>query len=463
MKFLKLNNFSLRNRLLLQLGFITAILLIAIYLMVKGLMNQTITATQDKLLNVAMDSILEKVIFEDEGVILDLPYDVFSILGAIGEDSLFYRVDQGNKFLTGYKDLVKSKSYGTQREPKFNNVEFNGQVLRTISVRHIFSINNEKTQLNIIIGKTQNFKNSMLSKINYNLQIVGFGFLIISILLALITINSALKPINLLADAVKLRGPNDLRYVKYPTPVEVLPLLNALNDFISRLRGALIETEKFISEAAHHIRTPLATVKSESEIALRKSKSSENRTHLRNIIRSVDQTNRSSNQLLEHAMVLYRSEKSEKKFCDLNKLVKKIIYTLKTAADLRDVSIKSKINKTGEISFNLDQTLFEVALRNLIDNAIKYSPNESEILIETRLVENKSYEVEIINQTSQPIKLNSNVLTKKFIRGKNNQNVIGTGLGLAIVSEAIAILGGSFSFIQKKDNKICAILSLSLA
>ena len=113
MKFLKLNNFSLRNRLLLQLGFITAILLIAIYLMVKGLMNQTITATQDKLLNVAMDSILEKVIFEDEGVILDLPYDVFSILGAIGEDSLFYRVDQGNKFLTGYKDLVKSKSYGT--------------------------------------------------------------------------------------------------------------------------------------------------------------------------------------------------------------------------------------------------------------------------------------------------------------------------------------------------------------
>ena len=111
----------------------------------------------------------------------------------------------------------------------------------------------------------------------------------------------------------------------------------------------------------------------------------------------------------------------------------------------------------------MDQTLFEVALRNLIDNAIKYSPNESEILIETRLVENKSYEVEIINQTSQPIKLNSNVLTKKFIRGKNNQNVIGTGLGLAIVSEAIATLGGSFSFIQKKDNKICAILSLSLA
>ena len=107
-----------------------------------------------------------------------MPYDVFSILGAIGEDSLFYRVDQGNKFLTGYKDLVKSKSYGTQREPKFNNVEFNGQVLRTISVRHTFSINNEKTQLNIIIGKTQNFKNSMLSKINYTLKLLVLDFLL---------------------------------------------------------------------------------------------------------------------------------------------------------------------------------------------------------------------------------------------------------------------------------------------
>ena len=80
-----------------------------------------------------------------------------------------------------------------------------------------------------------------------------------------------------------------------------------MNRFIKRLQNSLNKTEIFIAEAAHHIKTPLTVVKSESELALRKSKTPENRVHLRNIIRSVDQTSRSSIQLLEHAMVMYLS------------------------------------------------------------------------------------------------------------------------------------------------------------
>ena len=70
------------------------------------------------------------------------------------------------------------------------------------------------------------------------------------------------------------------------------------NDNIAHfLNSSLNKTEIFIAEAAHHIKTPLTVVKSESELALRKSKTPENRVHLRNIIRSVDQTSRSSIQL----------------------------------------------------------------------------------------------------------------------------------------------------------------------
>ena len=96
-----------------------------------------------------------------------------------------------------------------------------------------------------------------------------------------------------------------MRKVEYPTPKELAPLVKSLNGFIIRLKTTLRQTETFISEAAHHIKTPLATVKAESELALYNSKTPENRVHLKNIIRSVDQTSRSSAQLLEHALVLY--------------------------------------------------------------------------------------------------------------------------------------------------------------
>ena len=136
---------------------------------------------------------------------------------------------------------------------------------------------------------------------------IVFIFFIISIFLSFITTSLALRPVNLLAKEVKERGPHDLQEVKYPSPKELKPLLNSLNGFIKRLQNSLKKTEIFIAEAAHHIKTPLTVVKSESELALRKSKTPENRVHLRNIIRSVDQTSRSSIQLLEHAMVMYLS------------------------------------------------------------------------------------------------------------------------------------------------------------
>ena len=77
----------------------------------------------------------------------------------------------------------------------------------------------------------------------------------------------------------KTERPADLRKVSSDVPKELLPLSQSLNSFIGRFRSALRQTETFIAEAAHHIRTPLAVVKSESELALRKSKTPENRVH----------------------------------------------------------------------------------------------------------------------------------------------------------------------------------------
>ncbi len=463
MIFFRSHNFSLRNRLLIQLILLASILSIIMFFGIRAFIGQTITATQDGLLNAAIGSIMEKVRIEKNEVYVDLPYDTFSILGAFGEDRVFYRLDQNKNFLTGYNDFPKSKAYGNLREPFFQTINYKGDLIRTAAIKQLFTIKGEPTEIYILIGQTQNFQSNILQNLTANIFIIVFVFFIIAIFLSFITTTSALRPVNLLAKDVRGRGPQDLREVKHPTPIELRPLLNALNGFIRRLRGTLRQTEIFIAEAAHHIRTPLATVKSESELALRKSKKPEMRVRLKKIIRSVEQTNRSSAQLLEHAMVLYRAEKKERERCKVNQIIEKIIDNYRPAADFRDIKIEVKLLTSKDITILLDRTLLELALRNLIDNAIKYSPAENIIFIQSDLTENNKYMISIENISEKSIELNKEQLFKRFTRGTNHDDIIGTGLGLAIVSEGVRALKGKFNIEIQKGKKLCAILHLPLS
>lgn len=372
-------SFSLRNRLVIQLVLLASFLSIIMFLGIRYLIGETVTATQDGLLNAAIASVENNIRNENNDIFVDLPYETFSILGSVGEDKVFYRIDNNNIFLTGYSDLPKAKKYGTSREPFFQTIEFKGEKIRVAAIEKVLSINGRETNLRVMIGQTKNLQSTILSNVTNNMLIIVSVFFLLAIFLAFFSINAALRPVKLLAKVVSKRGPQDLRKVEYPTPKELAPLVKSLNGFIIRLKTTLRQTETFISEAAHHIKTPLATVKAESELALYNSRTPENRVHLKNIIRSVDQTSRSSAQLLEHALVLYRAEKIDKTECNIKQILSKIILNYEPTANLRDIKINFIFIPEKEITIFFDQVLFELAVRNLLDNAIKYSQDESDV------------------------------------------------------------------------------------
>ena len=262
--------------------------------------------------------------------------------------------------------------------------------------RKIFTVKNKELELLISLGQTQNFQMIINNDVTKNMIIIFSLFSVIIIFFVLITTNSTIRPLNNLARQVGSRGPKDLRIVKYQTPLELKPLVTSLNGLIQRFKGNLLESETFLAEAAHHIRTPLATVKAECELALRKSKNDKNRDHLINIIRSVEQTNRSSSQLLEQALVKFKSEKISLKNTSIKKSIERIIVNYKPTADLRDIKINliNKVNK--DINLKLDNTLFEIAIRNLLDNAIKYSPTENNVDVILEIHEDE-YLIKFIN------------------------------------------------------------------
>lgn len=452
-------NVSIRNRLLLQSGFVAIIISTFLFLIVRLVLAQAVTATQDGLLSAAVNSLVDNIYLIDSKVSLDLPYDTFSLLGAVGEDRIFYRVEENGKFLTGYEELAYQGDFGLLNEPAFSTLYFLNETFRAAAIEHIIFIGDDTRSLKIIIAQSQNFQTLVLKKISDNLIIVTLIFLVIALLLAFMTANLAISPINKFADDVKMRGPSDLRKVSDNVPAELIPLARSLNGFITRFRTALRQTETFIAEAAHHIRTPLAVVKSESELALRKSKTPENRDHLRKIIRSVEQTNRSASQMLDHAMVLYLTERPEKQLFPINRSLQDTVNQFIPAAELRDLEISFTSQIKPKQMVTLDRTLLETVFRNLLDNALKYSKEETEIQV-IAIERNSLLEIRIINTTDRPERLNTSQIFQKFKRGSVSKDIIGSGLGLSIALEAANAIDAKITIKKQKGGTVCASLFL---
>ena len=456
----KKNSFSIRNRLLLQLGILAFAISLSLYLLVRLVILQTVTVTQDGLLTASLQSIVDKIYVLDDVVSVDLPYDTFSLLGAVGEDRIFYRISENGKVLTGYKDFPYDGVYGNVRDPVFNNVNFLDEKYRVVAIEYSVFVGEASRKLHIMIAQSQNIQFQVLGKISNNLIFLVFVFFSFVLFIAYLTTQNAIKPINEFAKDVKKRRPNDLRKVSTDVPKELLPLSQSLNSFISRFRTTLRQTETFIAEAAHHVRTPLAIVKTESELALRKSITPENRVHLRNIIRAVDRTNRSASQLLDHAMVLYRAERPENQTFEIFNALTEVVKQFEPAANLKDLEFNFSSKVSNKKSISTDRTLWETAIRNLIDNAIKYAVSES--VIDVSISDSKiGYEIKILNKIDSNISANPGLLFEKFKRGDGTKEIVGSGLGLSIVLEASNAMGATIKFRKVQEEAICAILSFS--
>ena len=85
-----------------------------------------------------------------------------------------------------------------------------------------------------------------------------FGFFAIAAILTVYSAQSTVRPLQQLAVSVSRRGPPDLRPVAAPVPSEMVPLVDALNKFMGRLKKSLGQSEEFIAEAAHRVRTPVS-------------------------------------------------------------------------------------------------------------------------------------------------------------------------------------------------------------
>ncbi len=419
---------SIRRRLIVQLSLIAAILSFAFYLIVRVVAETAATETQDNILAASATSIADALYSERGLVNLELPYSALSMLGSISQDRVFYRIIVDGETLTGYGDLPQPAS-PIAADPVFSTFVFRGEEVRSVAITRPVSSGGQAVNTTTIVAQTRLGLATISSRISATAAAVGFGFFLFAIGLSLLAAQSALSPLRRMTQSIQRRGPHDLSPVKAALPSELVPLVGALNNFMNRLRSSLAQSEDFVAEAAHRVRTPLAIVRTRAEIALRGMEKPSDKKALREMIRAVDESSRSAGQLLDHAMVTFRTDNLLAKNFDLGELTRDTCEHLSPTAGLKDISLLLEI-PDKPYPFVGDPILLQNALRNILDNAIKYSPADSEIII--KLTRDKTTEISFGDQGRGFGAADLGGLTKRFSRGENVADIVGSGLGLTI-------------------------------
>ena len=424
---------SIRRRLSALLTIVAGIIAIFLFFLIHSVARQIAQSSQDNILLASAISIIDSSRFNKGEFSIDLPYSSLSMLDTVTDERVFYSIKLDDQFLSGYKLLPQADVF------KSNNIaylssHFLDQDIRIVTVKRLFSINNQPVTLEVSVAQTLNGLTKTLASTRRVSLIVGVTFFLIAAILSFMLARSAVNPLARLTKSISKRGPKDLRPVAAPVPAEMVPLVSSLNTLMHRLEKSLTRSEDFITEAAHRVRTPLTVVRTQAEITLRQIDKPRNRKNLKEIIRAIDESSRAAGQLLDHAMVTFRADNLALEKVNICQLINDTVDRLSPLADLRDISLEVELLHHASVLG--DPILLQNALYNIIDNAIKYSPIDSKVVTTISSI-NEQIQISV-NDTGPGFNSDEpSKLIERFQRGENVEGIIGSGLGLTIVHEVV--------------------------
>jgi two-component system sensor histidine kinase QseC len=220
------------------------------------------------------------------------------------------------------------------------------------------------------------------------------------------------------------------------TPQEVQPLLDALNDLLQRLAQRMETERRFTADAAHELRTPIAAIRAQAQVALSSSTDDQVRQQaLQDTLVGCDRASRVVEQLLTLARVEGPQDVASEPF-HLDQLAQQVLADLTPDALRRGQTLE--LLAPEPLQVNGQSTLWQILLRNLIDNALRYSPSGATVRIQAQRLENGQMQVTV--QDSGPALSLEDLgrLGERFFRVLGT-SATGSGLGWSIVRHIAAL------------------------
>lgn len=296
----------------------------------------------------------------------------------------------------------------------------------------------------------------------WTLGITFIGLTIIALIMGFWIVNRIVQPINKMTETALAISHGDFsQHIQAESNDEIGTLAKAINKMNRELQKLFSETAKyeqlrrdFVANASHELRTPLSMIKGYVETLREGTENDQQKMQefIHIIDRNVSQLNNLVEDLLELSHLEYQKSIPQPKPVNIRGIIKEILEYLTPASILKKQEIINKIEAdTSEI--NTDPELLKKAITNLLDNAIKYTPEGGKIEVITKTQDNNLFVTVKDNGIGIPAEDLPRIFERFYRVDKSRSREMGgTGLGLAIVKHIIQTLGGEVT-VQSETNK----------
>jgi two-component system sensor histidine kinase TctE len=314
----------------------------------------------------------------------NLPQSASEILRADDSDSVYYQVlGPRGEWLSGERDLPPPPEEET---PQPGDVRLRDAELRGVDIRVAYiwvRVPVEGNPLALVqVAETREKRSVLATEIIKGVMVPQFVLLPLAVLLVWLALARGIKPLNQLEERIRARRPDDLSPLDHKTvPLEVAPLVDSVNDLLTRLNDSLATQKRFLADAAHQLKTPLAGLRMQADLAQREGTSTDElKQSLKQIGRSSIRATHTVNQLLALARAEASGAQMTQQRCDLARLTMDVVRdSVPRAMDKRiDLGYDGAEPGAPGVWLDGNPTLLKELVRNLVDNAINYTPSSDD-------------------------------------------------------------------------------------
>jgi two-component system sensor histidine kinase QseC len=306
----------------------------------------------------------------------------------------------------------------------FSDASVNGEAWR------VFSVWDARREYLVQVGEAFEAREHLAREVLEKLvQPLLFAIPLLGLLIW-VAVGAALRPIGRIGAALAQRDPNYLAPVDGVVPGEIAPMVERLNGLLDRVRDSLDAERRFTGEAAHELRTPLAALKTQLQVAQGAASATEREHAIAQALAAGARATRLIEQLLTLARLDHDGGQQGVEAVDLHAIAAQALAECAPSAAARHIAL-SLAGETGT-TVKGHAGLLGILLRNLVDNAVRYSPDGTEVEVRVA-TESGRATLDVIDQgPGIPAEERDNVL-RRFHR-LAGEAIPGSGLGLSIVA-----------------------------
>lgn len=405
--------------------------------------SATADLVTDRTLDASVRAIAEDVRI-DRGVIdAIIPPVALEMFDTGHRDRVFYRVDTAaGRLLTGYPDLPLPEPPPKASAPVHFTGSYRGNDLRLAALSYPLVGATDGARVTVVVGVTLAGHAAMVRELwvgNFGQQLI---LLVAAGVLVVIGLGRGLAPLMRLREAVMEKGRDDLSPLPdHAVQSELRPLVAALNTYMGRVAGQMAAQRRFVANAAHQLRTPLALLSTQVAFARRTGEAVERAEALAGAEESTRRLARLAAQLLTLSRAEPGSRRPRDEDIDLAQSARQVLEGLAHLAVERDIDLGLDVNAPAVTRG--DGAMMREAVVNLVENALRYTPKGGTVTV---TVDGTGGEAVLMVEDSGPgiPPEDRDKVFERFYRVAGTPGE-GSGIGLSIVREVVDGAGGTLS------------------